>query len=493
MSPEFSHLRSVLATRLGGRRAVVVGDVMLDRYVVGQVGRISPEAPVPIVQLEEEHTTPGGAANVATNLAGLGLTVSIAGWTGEDDERIDLLESLHSASVDTSAVVGFPDRSTTAKTRILAATQQLVRVDHEQVGPLPSTERAAFDHRVMALFDSPCDVVILSDYAKGVLHDHLCRSVISRGNELGIPVLVDPKGLSFAKYSSATAVTPNAAELAAAGRVDAGDVPALLRRATELRDELHLEALIVTRGGQGMSVIDRDGIQYVPAHAREVFDVSGAGDTAVASLAACAAAGLRWRESAVVANIAAGLAVSHAGTVTVTLAELLEALVHEDPGLGTLGRKVVDLETAKSLLGSWRGAGDVIGFTNGCFDLLHAGHVSYLDWASQHCDRLIVGLNTDSSVREQKGPGRPVVGERERATVLAGLAAVDAVVPFDQPTPIELIEALRPDLLVKGGDYREDQIVGATEIKRWGGRVLVAPLVEGESTTALVGRVQEAG
>jgi D-beta-D-heptose 7-phosphate kinase/D-beta-D-heptose 1-phosphate adenosyltransferase len=469
----------------------VVGDLMLDRYLVGGVARVSPEAPVPVVRLERERTTVGGAGNVAANLAGLGLDVTLAGWTGDDPDRVSLLEALALAGVVTTPVVVAPGRSTTTKTRVLANRQQLVRVDHEETGPLADADRSRFDDDVVGLLDEPYDVIVLSDYAKGVLSESLCRALIARADKTKTPVLVDPKSPDFSKYAGASAITPNAAELAAAVHVDPDDLPAALDSAAQLRRELALDAVVVTRGQHGITVVDGSGVHHVQARAREVFDVSGAGDTAVAALAASVAAGLGWLDAAAMANLAAGIAVAHVGTVAVSRADLLQAIAVDEPGRGALEAKVCDLDTLLARVERWRGSGETIGFTNGCFDLLHAGHVSYLDWARGHCDHLIVGLNSDSSVRAQKGPGRPVVAERERATVLAGLAAVDVVVLFAEPTPIHLIEAIRPDVLVKGADYREGDVVGAAEVRGWGGAVLLAPLVEGWSTTAMLERAGE--
>jgi D-beta-D-heptose 7-phosphate kinase/D-beta-D-heptose 1-phosphate adenosyltransferase len=491
MTRAVGHLRTAVVQGFTGRRALVVGDLMLDRYLVGEVARISPEAPVPIVRLERQRTTVGGAGNVAANLAGLGLHVTVAGWTGDDADRASLLAPLALAGVDTSPVVAVPGRATTTKTRVLASRQQLVRVDHEETGPVADDVRSRFDDHVLGLLDQRYDVVVLSDYAKGVLSETLCRDLIARVRETETPVLVDPKSRDFAKYAGASAITPNSAELASAAHVDADDLPALLGSAARLRQELSLGALVVTRGQHGITIVDTSGTHHVEARAREVFDVSGAGDTAVAALAASVAAGLDWLDAAAVANLAAGIAVAHTGTVAVSLTDLLEAIAVDEPGRGALEAKVCDLDTVLARVERWRASGATIGFTNGCFDLLHAGHVSYLDWARSHCDHLVVGLNTDSSVRAQKGPGRPVVAERERATVLAGLAAVDAVVLFAEPTPLRLVDAIRPDVLVKGADYSEGDIVGAAEVRGWGGTVLLAPLVEGWSTSALLERAGE--
>ncbi len=490
---QLERLRAEVASGFEGRTALVVGDVMLDRYLIGRVARISPEAPVPVMRLESERVMVGGAGNVATNLAALGVQVRLAGWTGDDVGRPPLVDALEAADVETSLVVAVPERSTTTKTRVLASRQQVVRIDDEQIGPLAEPHRGAFDAAVLTALDQHPDVVVLSDYAKGVLSDALCRAVITRAAESRVPVVVDPKSADFSRYAGASALTPNEHELAAACRVPGDDLAELLEAAAALRAELDLPALVVTRGEHGMVVLDEAGVHHVPARAREVFDVSGAGDTAVAALAASAAAGLDWREAAVIANAAAGVAVSRTGTVSVRRDQVWAALAASDPEHSTLDAKVLDLDTVLAKVARWRAAGHVIGFTNGCFDLLHAGHVSYLDWAHGHCDHLVVGVNTDATVTAQKGRGRPVVPERERAAVLAGLAAVDAVVLFSEPTPLELINAIRPDVLVKGGDYREADVVGAAEVSGWGGQVLLAPLLEGRSTTKLVGRARQAG
>lgn len=483
--------RGELEAGFGARRALVVGDLMLDRYLVGDVARISPEAPVPVVRLGEERAGVGGAGNVALNLAGLGLRVTLAAWTGVDTARTVLLDALGAHGVDTSGVVAVEGRPTTTKTRVLSRRHQLVRIDDEHTGALAGPARDAFAALVADLLGDGPDVVVLSDYAKGVLAGDLCRRVVSRARSRGIPVLVDPKGLHFERYARATTVTPNESELAAAAKVTPGDLDALLAAAGRLRAELDLEVLTLTRGEHGITLVEPDGVHHVPAHAREVFDVSGAGDTVIAVLAAGFAAGLSHRDAAALANIAAGVIVGKSGTVPVRRSELLDALGGQTrPVPAGLGEKIQLLPTLLSNVARWRAAGDVIGFTNGCFDLLHAGHVSYLDWARRHCDRLVVGLNTDASVRRQKGEGRPVTPQDARATVVAALAAVDAVVLFDEPTPLRLVHAFRPDVLVKGGDYAEEDVVGAPEVRGWGGKVLLAPLFGELSTSALVERAR---
>jgi D-beta-D-heptose 7-phosphate kinase/D-beta-D-heptose 1-phosphate adenosyltransferase len=473
-----------------GARMLVIGDLMLDRYLVGDVARISPEAPVPVVRLGRETASVGGAGNVALNLAGLGVHADVAGWTGEDASGSRIRELLGTAGVRVHGVAVVPGRTTTTKTRVLSRHQQLVRIDDEDTESPAHAERRGWDDRVLALLDDGYEAIVLSDYAKGVLDRPFCRRLIERCRERGIPILVDPKGLEYDKYAGATTITPNEGELAVVSNASEYDRDALTAAAAGLIESLGLEFVTLTRGEAGITIVDDEGVHHVPARAREVFDVSGAGDTAIATLAAAIAVGLDRRDAAALANLAAGIIVGKTGTIPITQVELLEALGRgEQHVMVPAGQKVSDLPALQQTVERWRSEGELIGFTNGCFDLLHAGHVNYLDWARRHCDRLVVAINTDDSVRDLKGEGRPINPESARAAVLAGLAAVDAVIPFSEPTPLALIEALRPDVLVKGSDYAEGDIVGAAEVRSWGGRVLRAPLLEGYSTTEMLGRI----
>jgi D-beta-D-heptose 7-phosphate kinase / D-beta-D-heptose 1-phosphate adenosyltransferase len=473
-----------------GVRMLVIGDLMLDRYLFGDVARISPEAPVPVVRLGREAASVGGAGNVALNLAGLGVHADVAGWTGEDASGARIRELLGAAGVRVHGVTSVPGRATTTKTRVLSRHQQLVRIDDEDTEPLDPIARSGWDERIMMMLDDGYEAVVLSDYAKGVLDKQFCRSLIDRCRERGVPVLVDPKGLEYEKYAGATTITPNEGELAIVSEAAEHDRDALTAAAGVLCEELGLEFVTLTRGEAGITLVDSQGVHHVPARVREVFDVSGAGDTAIATLAAGIAVGLERHDAAALANLAAGITVGKTGTVPITQTELLDALGRgEQHTIVPLADKVAELRALEETVERWRSESEVIGFTNGCFDILHAGHVNYLDWARRHCDRLIVGLNSDTSVRDLKGPGRPVNPSGARAAVLAGLSAVDAIVIFDDPTPLRLIASLRPDILVKGADYAEREIVGADDVRGWGGRVLRAPLLEGYSTTELIGRV----
>jgi D-beta-D-heptose 7-phosphate kinase/D-beta-D-heptose 1-phosphate adenosyltransferase len=469
-----------------GRRVVVVGDLMLDRYLWGRVERISPEAPVPVVRLERETETAGGAANVARNLAALGLRASLAGITGDDGERAALLRDLAANGIETGAVLAAADRVTTVKTRVVGNHQQMLRIDAERTLPLapPDAERLL---AVIAPLLPGAGALVLSDYAKGVLSEPLCRDLIRAAREADVPVLVDPKGRDFARYAGATLITPNRSELALAAGVSASNLDALLSAAAALRAALGLSWLVLTLSEQGMALVGREGTRQIPAVAREVFDVSGAGDTVIAAIAAGLSAGLEPVDTAHLANLAAGVVVGKVGTATVSAEELLAAVTGESAL--EQAAKVGDPDRTLERVRAWQGAGERVVFTNGCFDLLHVGHVTYLERARRYGHRLVVGLNTDRSVRALKGPSRPLIREDDRARVLAALASVDGVVLFDEDTPLALIEHLRPDVLAKGADYKEEEVVGAAQVKSWGGQVVLVPLVEDRSTTGIIRRM----
>jgi D-beta-D-heptose 7-phosphate kinase/D-beta-D-heptose 1-phosphate adenosyltransferase len=467
-------------------RVLCVGDIMLDRFISGDVARISPEAPVPVLRIREETEMLGGVGNVARNLAGLGVKPALIATVGADVAGATVLEQLEALGVETSGLVGDSGRPTAIKTRYLAGNQQMLRADKEETGPLgPATADALVAAVTSALGD--CAVLVLSDYGKGVLGDGRAKALIDAAKNAGKTVIVDPKGNDYGIYAGADLVTPNRKELSEASGMAVGGVEEAVAAAQGLIGRHGFGAILVTLSQQGMALVTADTSLHVPAEAREVFDVSGAGDTVVATLAGALAAGAEMADAVRLANAAAGIVVGKVGTAAVYAAELVSALHHED--ISRAEAKVLTLTEAMDRTQVWRRQGMKIGFTNGCFDLLHPGHISLLDQARATCDRLIVGLNSDESVARLKGPERPVQGEAGRATVLASLAGVDMVVVFEQDTPLQLIAQLRPDVLVKGADYAKDQVVGAKEVESWGGRVHLAELQPGHSTTATIERL----
>lgn len=466
------------------RTILVIGDIMLDRYLIGNVNRISPEAPVPVVLLKTSEDRAGGAANVAANLSGLGLQTEIIGCVGQDVTGSILKNIIAESGIDTGNITASAARPTVSKTRVMSGNQQIVRIDDESAAAFSPDENNQLLSSVTKALNRQPAMVILSDYAKGVLSESSCKIIIAQCKQLGIPVIADPKGRDYSKYKGANTLTPNKKETAEACGVNIDHTETLLDAAEQLKKSLDLDFLAVTRGEEGISLIGDKLIQHIPATAKKVFDVSGAGDTVIATLAAGLVHGLNPHDALQLANIAAGIVVGKVGTVPVTQAELLKALVSEDGQ--SQADKICDEAQLAELVSRWKANHQRIVFTNGCFDLLHAGHVTYLEAAKKTGDKLILGLNTDRSVSALKGPTRPVVHEGDRARVLAALASVDAVILFDEDTPLQLIDAIRPDVIVKGDDYTEEQVVGGTEVKSWGGSVKLIPLVQGRSTSNII-------
>jgi D-beta-D-heptose 7-phosphate kinase/D-beta-D-heptose 1-phosphate adenosyltransferase len=482
MLPELHSILNLLEGGFSKLKILVVGDIMLDRYIHGEVDRISPEAPVPVLRHAQRYERAGGAANVAMNLAGLGCQTFLAGFWGNDGEQAELAALLDKAGIDTTGVVT-GTLPTISKTRIVGRNQQLLRLDIESRDSVPLLQLQMLEERAVGLAGK-VHAVILSDYAKGALSEAICAAVIRAARTAGIPVLADPKTPDFSKYSGATTVCPNLGELSLATGIPAHKTDAILAAAMELLLEHDFQFLTVTMSEKGISVLRKQGVYHSPARAREVFDVSGAGDTVIATLAACLAGGLQVPTAVELANLAAGIVVGKVGTVPIAQHELIAALT---PSSGlTAGEKILDLERMVKRVAEWRAAGETIVFTNGCFDLLHVGHITLLEDCRRFGSKLVLGLNADSSISRLKGPNRPIVGERERAKVMAALAAVDAVVLFDEDTPLELIRALRPNVLVKGGDYVVQTVVGHEDVIAQGGRVEIVPTVEGFSTTNIV-------
>lgn len=479
-----------------GLSILTIGDVMLDYYISGVAERISPEAPVPVVSKRNSWSALGGAANVARGIARLGCSARLVGLTGDDGPGETLRQQTAAEGIK-SGLVKSATRPTTCKTRVLAHGQQLLRVDEEAISRPTLEEKVALRLNLEKQIDG-CSALVVSDYAKGaLLADREGKSVASQALELAqkahIPALVDPKGVDWARYAGASCITPNTKEFIkvceAHGLWNGEGEPGAVERqalAEALCEKFRIGRLLLTRGAQGMTLYEPGKApENIRAIMREVADVSGAGDTVIATLAACAARGESWAEAAMIANIAAGLAVAKLGTTPVDIAELNGALARRRPN-----PKLRDFREIGEMADQWRREGQKIVFTNGCFDLLHPGHVSLLSQCASFGDKLVIGLNTDDSVRRLKGPDRPIQDERSRAQVLAALAAVDAIVLFGEDTPEDLIRVVRPDILVKGGDYKESEIAGADFVKSYGGRVRLAKLVEGCSTSDIEQRVK---
>lgn len=470
--------------------ALVIGDVMLDRYVIGSVGRISPEAPVPVVLIKSEEARAGGAANVAANLALLGIDTQLIGCVGTDTEAKTLSQLIKKTGVKANLIAS-KARPTIAKTRILGGHQQMLRLDQEDNTVFSRAENDALKANIHAALKASPTIVILSDYAKGIFSEAICQEIISKCAAKKIPVLVDPKGSDYSKYAGATALTPNKKETAEACSTSTQDTD-LIKKAGQLKTKLGLAFLAVTRGEEGITLIEREsknGIHHLPATARQVFDVSGAGDTVIATLAAGLMHELTPLQSLELANIAAGVVVGKVGTVPITKIELIEALSIQASTVQA--HKICNLSELQHKVEIWKQTKQKIVFTNGCFDLLHAGHVTYLEAAKKRGDKLVLGLNTDRSVRALKGKTRPVVNEQDRARVLAALESVDAVILFDEDTPIKLIKAIKPQIIAKGSDYTADQVVGGKEVLSWGGEIALIDLVAGRSTTNLIKKMNE--
>lgn len=474
-----------LAERVQKLRLAVIGDVMLDRYFYGEVKRISPEAPVPVTKINKINSVLGGAANVAANLARLECSVYMGGVTGDDDDRRLLERLMDEAGIDHSGLVRSARRRTITKLRVLGGQQQMLRLDFEETGDLYAEETAQLRGWLEGLLERGLDGIIISDYAKGVCSDEFVQWVIAGGKKHDIPVLIDPKGSDWTKYSGCDFITPNLKEMCeAAGCVRENEDAAVVAMARAAREKYNIGNVVVTRSEKGMTLVSGSEVLHAPATAMEVFDVSGAGDTVAAVLLAGAAGGLELDDAIYMANRAAGIVVAKVGTYPVHRDELLKELLGEERRLGR-GYRTLSWSEIASLAATWRACGEKIVFTNGCFDLLHVGHVTYLEKARQLGRHLIVGLNTDASVRRLKGETRPLVHELDRARVLSALACVDAVVLFDEDTPAELIARIRPDILVKGGDYKLEEVAG----RESAGEVRIIDFEEGYSTTGVVEKI----
>ncbi|MEW6120998.1 MAG: PfkB family carbohydrate kinase [Pseudomonadota bacterium] len=468
----------------------VIGDIIVDHYVTGSVSRLSPEAPVPVLVHGADRLVPGGAANVAANIAAMGAPVLLVGLVGEDARAGDLRAALAGhAAIDLTGLVADAGRPTITKTRVMSGRQQIVRIDAEDTSAPTRDVEARLIAAARAAV-AGAQVAVLSDYAKGVLGDRVISAVMEEAARRGVPVIVDPKRRTFEAYRGARLVTPNRRELAeATGLPDATDEQAA--QAAAAAGAQFGGDVLVTRAEKGMTLWQQDGtVLHVAAEAREVFDVSGAGDTALAALATSLAAGEPMETCVRMANAAAAIAVGKLGTAVVTRAEIAAALDRSLPQEEAPGA-LVSLERARQIVAGWQAAGATVVFTNGCFDLVHPGHVALLEAAAAEGDRLVVALNTDASTRRLKGPTRPLQDETARARVIGAMRCVDLVVLFEEDTPLETIRAVLPDVLVKGADYKPEDVVGADVVIAHGGRLVLADLVAGRSTSSLVAKARQ--
>lgn len=476
-----NHKRSFRPATSQSLPVLIVGDLMLDRYLDGPVERISPEAPVPVLHVRRTFERAGGAGNVAANVNAMGGRAILIGAVGRDPAADLLRKVLGEADVDTATVVDTPTIPTTTKTRLLAGHSQIARFDEES--PLDdAAARDAILERVAAHLPE-ARVAILSDYAKGVCDTAVCRAVIEGAARAGIPTIVDPKGADFSRYGSASVITPNRSEAMAVCGFPIRDSDDAIRAAESIRGRFSIAAVVVTLGEQGMVVVSDGRVAVIPTQAKGVFDVTGAGDTAVAMLAVALAEGLPLEDACVLANAAAGIQVSRIGAARISRSEVVAAIDAQS----TLAQgKVLGLESLQIAVRQARGEGKKIGFTNGCFDILHHGHVALLEAAARECDLLVVGVNSDASVTRLKGAPRPYVPSAARQAVLAALSSVAWVCEFAGDTPLELIRALEPDVLIKGADYKAADVVGGDLVLARGGRVVTPLFVANVSTTNIV-------
>jgi len=458
----------------------VVGDIMLDEYIIGDTDRISPEAPEPIITERERRYVPGGAANVAVNITTLGAHASLFSISGDDDDGATFRSMLKTSGVDDSGIIAVSGRPTTRKTRLIARGNQVLRVDRETTAPV---EKPLEQHLIERILSISPDVVVISDYAKGVVTASLVRSL----TEAGCRIIVDPKTSDFGKYSGAYLITPNLHELTQATGVDHLSSEDMKTVSSELMKRYNLAHILVTLGSEGMALYSNNSSPFhIHSRAREVYDVTGAGDTVTATVSASVAAGIPLADACYVANIAAGIVVGKRQTATASPEEIVEYAF----GVSA-SDKIVTVDILQKRIEELKKEGNKIVFTNGCFDLLHLGHITYLNEARSLGDILVVGINTDRSVRALKGAKRPIIPEEERSHVIAALECVDFVILFDEDTPLQLIKDIRPDVLVKGADYTKEAVVGYDIVESYGGTVALLPLVGNASTTSIINRIKE--
>ena len=480
---------------LAGRRIVLLGDLMQDRYLYGNADRLSPEAPVPVLHFSSEQCALGGAGRVAAGITALGGKCVMVGLVGDDAVGREMRQGLIDCGCDAGGVISVSGRPSICKVRLIGLAQHrhpqpMLRLDYEDASPIDAQTEA----RVIDLIDKHlegADALCIEDYNKGLVTDTVCREAIRRARERGLPVLVDPGPIeNFSKYTGASSLKPNRPETARATGLKVDEPKDYQAAAEWLLENLKLEAATITLDRHGVYLAARDGTrQWIRSRERNVYDVTGAGDTFLATLTMARASGASWSQATTLANVAGGIECEKFGSIPVEPREIVQALLLESHG--TLG-KVRTAEQLQLEVAEHRAAGKKIVFTNGCFDLLHIGHVKYFKFARSQGDLLVVGVNTDNSIRRLKGPKRPIIEEEDRVGVLEGLESIDYLVLFDDDTPTKLLEMLRPDVLVKGQDYSKDRVVGGSFVESYGGTIALAPLAEGRSSTNLIQRVLEA-
>ncbi|MCA8914044.1 MAG: D-glycero-beta-D-manno-heptose-7-phosphate kinase [Planctomycetes bacterium] len=477
---------------LGKPKLAVVGDLILDHYVFGAVSRISPEAPIPVLHVRREEDRLGGAANVAANILSLGGDAALVGAIGRDEPGSRFRKLAGKASGLSLAAAQTTTRPTVLKTRMVSQNQQMLRVDREEPGALAAAELKEVTARALQSL-AGVRALVISDYGKGVITPESSQAMIAAASKAGVPVIVDPKGRDYSRYKGATAVTPNRAEAEAATGIDCATMEGVEAAGRKLCRELKLKAAVITLSAQGVAVIPARGkLAHFPAQARSVYDVTGAGDTFIAAFAMCVAGGAELNTAARIANYAAALKVARFGAVAITREELRRSVISAHEGFDHAGKVMTHAELVEALV-PHRRHGERIVFTNGCFDLLHQGHVTYLNFCRGQGDVVVIGLNSDASVRRLKGPTRPVNEAEARARVLAALSDVDYVTVFEEDTPDQLIRELRPDVLVKGEDWSGKKVAGASFVESTGGRVVFAPLVQGKSTSNMIEKAKGPG
>ena len=489
--PRIGERRVIALPNISACTVLVLGDIMLDRYVFGEVRRISPEAPIPVLRAQRANGVLGGAGNVATNVVALGARAILVGLIGADSAGREITDAVATSGGVTLHAVAEAGRPTTVKTRFMSGSHQLLRLDEETTAAVGEVAGdALLEAYAVAL--ALADIVVLSDYAKGVLSDHVLTGAIGLALAAGKPVIADPKRNDFAAYARVTVLTPNELEVTAATGIPTTDDAGAVAAGQAALDASGADAVLVTRSEKGLTLVRRTAPPlHLPTHALEVADVSGAGDTLMASFAVMLASGASMADAARIANVAAGLSVAKQGTATVSHAELASAL-HPPVSTAEPEDKFVTLQAAARIVASWQADGLRVGFTNGCFDLIHPGHVRLLTRARARCDRLVVALNADNSVKRLKGPLRPVQNEASRAAVMSGMAAADLVILFEQDTPLEAITALQPDMLFKGADWGGiEQVVGFEVVQARGGEVALLDFEDGHSTTRLIALANE--